>query len=65
MTPSRNYFVRGFLWDEGFHNIILIKYQDLELALKIQSDWYSTMTEKGWIPREQVRINEFFQFIPD
>ena len=34
MSPSRNYFVRGFLWDEGFHNTILIE-SDLDLAMKI------------------------------
>jgi len=51
MTPSRNYFIRGFLWDEGFHNLILSKY-DLELTIKIQDDWFDTLFEDGWIPRE-------------
>lgn len=52
-TPSRNYFPRGFLWDEGFHNIIICQW-DSDLSLLILKTWFETEI-KGWIPREQVR----------
>ena len=51
MSPSRNYFVRGFLWDEGFHNQILTHHDPI-LAMRIVSDWLDTQFENGWIPRE-------------
>ena len=64
MSPSRNYFVRGFLWDEGFHNTLLMDL-DIDLAMRIQSDWYNTIFENGWIPREQMRGRESEYFAPN
>ena len=53
-TPCRSYFARGFLWDEGFHQIIISKW-DLELSLEMVNSWFDTMDNQGWIPREQIR----------
>ena len=53
-TPCRSYFARGFLWDEGFHQLIISKW-DLELSLEMVNTWFDTMDNQGWIPREQIR----------
>ena len=53
-TPCRSYFARGFLWDEGFHQLIISKW-DLELSLEMVNTWIDTMDNQGWIPREQIR----------
>ena len=52
-TPSRPFFPRGFLWDEGFHLQILLDW-DTDLALDILSSWLDLMDEDGWIAREQI-----------
>lgn len=52
-TPSRAQFPRGFLWDEGFHQLIVQRW-DPELSRKCMRSWMSAMQDSGWIPREQV-----------
>lgn len=55
MTPCRKGFPRGFLWDEGFHNMIISQF-DEKLSLSIITHWLNTVFEdSGWIPREQIR----------
>lgn len=56
-TPSRAKFPRGFLWDEGFHLLIICKY-DLELCMIILGNWFDLMDFNGWIAREQIRNEE-------
>jgi mannosyl-oligosaccharide glucosidase len=51
--PSRPFFPRGFLWDEGFHLIPVIDW-DTDLALDIVKSWFNLIDEDGWIGREQI-----------
>jgi len=51
--PSRPFFPRGFLWDEGFHLIPVIDW-DTDLALEIVKSWFNLIDEDGWIGREQI-----------
>lgn len=52
-TPSRAIFPRGFLWDEGFHHLVVQQW-DTELSEACLSSWLDKVDEDGWIPREQV-----------
>lgn len=52
-VPSRPFFPRGFLWDEGFHLIPIAEY-DTDLAMQIVESWFNLIDEEGWIAREQI-----------
>uniref|UniRef100_A0A915DRG4 Mannosyl-oligosaccharide glucosidase n=1 Tax=Ditylenchus dipsaci TaxID=166011 RepID=A0A915DRG4_9BILA len=62
-VPSRSWFPRAFLWDEGFHQLI-VKQIDPELSMEIIGAWLDTMDEHGWIPREQALDTEALSYIP-
>ncbi|KIV99073.1 uncharacterized protein PV09_09180 [Verruconis gallopava] len=62
--PSRPFFPRGFLWDEGFHLMPILDW-DVELTLQIVKSWFSLMDDDGWIAREQILGPEARSKVPE
>ncbi|XP_021746583.1 mannosyl-oligosaccharide glucosidase GCS1-like [Chenopodium quinoa] len=63
-VPSRGVFPRGFLWDEGFHQLLIWRW-DVRICLDVIGHWLDLLNIDGWIPREMILGAEALSKVPE
>ncbi|XP_038600433.1 LOW QUALITY PROTEIN: mannosyl-oligosaccharide glucosidase [Tachyglossus aculeatus] len=62
-TPSRSFFPRGFLWDEGFHQLLVQRWAP-RMSREMLAHWLDLLNADGWIGREQALGDEARARVP-
>ncbi|XP_045506092.1 mannosyl-oligosaccharide glucosidase [Colias croceus] len=62
-VPSRSFFPRGFLWDEGFHGLLVGRWS-VDIQMDVAAHWLDLINVEGWIPREQILGTEALARVP-
>eukprot|EP00730_Choanoeca_flexa_P001456 TRINITY_DN10643_c0_g1_i3.p1 TRINITY_DN10643_c0_g1~~TRINITY_DN10643_c0_g1_i3.p1 ORF type:complete len:680 (+),score=135.02 TRINITY_DN10643_c0_g1_i3:113-2041(+) len=62
-VPSRNYAPHGFIWDEGFHQLLIQRWTP-KVTRTVLGYWLDSMNTDGYIPREQALDSETRAKVP-
>ncbi|KAH9259130.1 hypothetical protein BASA81_002750 [Batrachochytrium salamandrivorans] len=62
-VPSRSFFPRGFLWDEGFHQVLVSKFSP-SIAARVITSWLEKFDRNGWVAREQILGQDAIDRVP-
>lgn len=64
-APSRAKFPRGFLWDEGFQQLLMYRWNS-DISKDVIAHWLMVASDPttGWIPREQILGKESRSRVP-